>query len=368
MKIDVYCYDDVNNPRCGGGGAFRELQVHRAIAQRHAVRFFTGNFIDAKPSVSLNFTYRHLGLRQNYLLSRISFSVIATLRSLFSGADVIAVPFSIYSPVFTFLFRPRKTVVLFFHVTGRQVFRKYGPFGLLPLLAEKIVLGSARNYITLTDSMAMEIRKRRPSVRAWAGYVSFDTSLLSKYVSDGNFILCFGRMDIHMKGIDILIPAFEKIAESFPRHRLVIAGRSKESDLEWLTNRINESPYRDRIQVIGNASEDEKKKLFHSSTFVCMPSRYEGWNIAAIEAAASSKATLGTRIHGLTDAIRENETGLLVNPENVEELGEKMVLLLNDPALRQRLGKNGYEWAQQFTLDRIAKIQEKFYLEVARKS
>jgi glycosyltransferase involved in cell wall biosynthesis len=98
-----------------------------------------------------------------------------------------------------------------------------------------------------------------------------------------------------------------------------------------------------------------------------MPSRYEGWNIAAIEAAASSKATLGTRIHGLTDAIKENETGLLVRPESIDELSEKMQLLLSDGTLRERLGKNGYVWAQQFTLERVAKIQEDFYLEVAGK-
>jgi glycosyltransferase involved in cell wall biosynthesis len=368
MNIDVYCYDDVNNPRCGGGGAFRELQVHRVIAQRHTIRFFTGNFVHAKPSVSLNFSYRHLGLSRSYLLSRISFSLIATLRSLFSDADIIAIPFSIYSPVFTFLFRPKKTVVLFFHVTGREVFRKYGLFGVLPLLAEKIVLGCGRNYITLTDSMAGMIRKKRPLANAKAGYISFDTSLLSNSRTDENFVLCFGRMDIHMKGIDVLIPAFEKIAASFPSHRLVIAGRSKESDLEWLTNRIKESPYRARIQVVGNASEDEKKRLFHSATFVCMPSRYEGWNIAAIEAAASSKATLGTRIHGLTDAIKENVTGLLVNPENIDELADKMALLLNDKPLREKLGEAGHEWAQQFTLERIAKIQEEFYRDVAGRS
>ncbi len=363
MKIDVYCYDDINNPQCGGGGAYRELQVHLAMARRkHQVRFFTGNFVGAKPSDSPNFIHRHLGFNKSYLISRISFSLIATFRSLFSSADIIAVPFSIYSPVFAFLFKPKKTVVLFFHVTGREVFRKYGVMGLLPLLAEKIALGCGRNYITLTDSMAGELKKRRPSVKVTAGYVSFDPSLLSQTRADDEFILCFGRMDIHMKGIDILIPAFEKIAGAFPLHRLVIAGRAKVSDTEWLRKRVRESSCQGRIQLIINASEEEKKKLFGAATFVCMPSRYEGWNIAAIEAAAHSKATLGTRIHGLTDAIRENETGLLVQPENADELAEKMVLLLKDRALREKLGKNGYEWAQRFTIERIAKIQEEFYL------
>jgi glycosyltransferase involved in cell wall biosynthesis len=113
-----------------------------------------------------------------------------------------------------------------------------------------------------------------------------------------------------------------------------------------------------------NASDDEKKRLFRLATFVCMPSRFEGWNIAAIEAAASSKATIGSKISGLSDAIKDGETGILVPPENVEALAEKMALLLGDSNLRIRLGKNGYVWARKFTLERVAGIQEDFYREV----
>jgi glycosyltransferase involved in cell wall biosynthesis len=365
MKIDVYCYDDVKNPRCGGGGAYRELAVHQQIAKRHHVRFFTGNFAGAISYHENNFNYAHLGLNFSYLISRITFSIAATLRSILSDADIIAIPYSIYSPVLTFLLKPKKTVVLFFHITGKETIRKYGVFGYLSLFAERLVLRTARNFITLTDNMAQEIATHRPSVRVKAGYVSFDMSMLSRTVTDDKFILCFGRIDIHMKGIDVLIPAFEKIAARFPEHRLVIAGRSKESDAERLRQLITRSAYRSRIQCVINASEKEKKELFHSATFVCMPSRYEGWNIAAIEAAASSKPTLGTRIRGLTDAIKEDETGLLVQPENSDELAEKMKVLLSDSALREKFGKNGYVWAQQFTLERVAGIQEDFYVEVA---
>jgi glycosyltransferase involved in cell wall biosynthesis len=364
VNIDVYCYDDVDNPRCGGGGAYRELAVHKLIARRHSIRFHTGNFKGAKNFDEANFHYRHLGCGASYLLSRISFSLIATLRSLFSNADIIAIPYSIYSPVLTFLFKPEKTVVLFFHITGNEVFKKYGLFGLFPLLAEQLVLGTARLFITLTDGMAGELKRRRPGVFARAGYVSFDTSLLSQSGTDEKYILCFGRIDIRMKGLDVLVDAFEKIAGSYPDHRLVIAGRGKESDVVRLRQRIAASPFSGRIDCVTNVPDHEKKRLFHGATFVCMPSRFEGWNIAAIEAAASSKATLGTRIHGLTDAIKENETGLLAPPENAPALAEKMELLLKDDILRKKLGDNGYTWAQQFTFERVAAIQEEFYTSI----
>jgi glycosyltransferase involved in cell wall biosynthesis len=364
MNISVYCYDDVNNPRCGGGGAFRELAVHRAIAARHMVRYFTGAFPGAHDMEEPSFSHRHLGFGWSYLLSRITFSIAATVDSLLSRADIVAIPFSIYSPVLTFLFKPRKTVVLFFHVTGKEAVKKYGLFGFLPWLMERIVLGTGRNFITLTDAMARDIESRRKNVRVRAGYANFDTSMLSEAIDDEHYILCFGRIDIRMKGIDILISAFEKIAGRFPDYSLIIAGRGKESDVAWVKQHAKESLHHDKIKVVINVDNDEKKRLFRGATFVCMPSRFEGWNIAAIEAAASSKATLGTKISGLSDTIQNNETGILVPPDNVEALAEKMVFLINDPWLRTKLGKNGNAWARNFTLEKVAKIQEDFYTEV----
>jgi glycosyltransferase involved in cell wall biosynthesis len=366
VKIDVYCYDDIENPRCGGGGAFRERAVHEHLSERHSIRFFTGNFPGARPIDKSNFTCRRLGLASSYLLSRISFSILATVRSLFSKADVIAVEYSIYSPVLTFLFKPSRTAVLFFHVTGNQVFTKYGILGIFPFFAEKLVLRTARNFITLTDSMAADLSKRRPGVRAVAGYVHFDTGLLSEAVYEDRLVLCFGRIDIRMKGIDILIDAFEKISPQFPGHRLMVAGRGKEADIDWLRQRIGASSVREKMDCLVNPSDAKKKELLHAATIVCMPSRFEGWNIVAIEAAASSKPTVGARIHGLVDSIKENETGLLAQPENSDDLAEKIKLLLADEQLRKRLGAGGHAWAQHFTLDRVAQIQEDFYKKLCR--
>jgi glycosyltransferase involved in cell wall biosynthesis len=361
MKIDVYCYDDVNNPRCGGGGAYREREVHEYLSSRHSIRFFTGNFPGAKRIDRPNFSIRRMGFSGNYLLSRISFAFLATVHALFSRADVVTVEYSIYSPVLSFLIRPKRTVVLFFHVTGTQVFVKYGFFGIFPFIAEKLALRFGRNYLTLTDSMAAEFKRRRPGIRTVAGYVNFDTSLIAPSTRDDHIILCFGRIDIRMKGIDMLIDAFEKTAPNFPDYRLVVAGRGKETDLSWLKHRMETSPFHQKMEFVVNPPDSMKKELLSSATIVCMPSRFEGWNIVAIEAAASSKPTLGTRIHGLVDSIRENETGLLAEPGNSDDLAKKMEILLSSPDLRRRLGAAGPPWAKTFTIERIAGIQEDFY-------
>ena len=95
-----------------------------------------------------------------------------------------------------------------------------------------------------------------------------------------------------------------------------------------------------------------------------MPSRYEGWGIAAVEAQAAGKAVLGTRVSGLRDAVREGETGLLVEAGQPEALAQGMRQLLDQPDLRLRLGRQGREWARRFDWAQIARDQEEVYLKM----
>jgi glycosyltransferase involved in cell wall biosynthesis len=76
------------------------------------------------------------------------------------------------------------------------------------------------------------------------------------------------------------------------------------------------------------------------------------------------KPVVATDIPNLRESVRNNDTGLLAQPESAEDLAEKIALLLKDASLRKKLGLGGYRWAQQFTLNKIALLQETFYAEV----
>ena len=110
---------------------------------------------------------------------------------------------------------------------------------------------------------------------------------------------------------------------------------------------------------------ERKGELLRRSLFVCAPSRYEGWGIAAVEASAAGKAVLGSRIDGLRDAVRDGETGVLVDPGSVDHLEQGMRRLLDDPPLRRSLGEQGRIWARRFDWDRVALDQEAVYLRAA---
>lgn len=362
MKIAFYSYDHVANPDCGGGGAYRDLMINTLLASRHTIHCYYGRFRGAKPSADHGLRISFLGSSLNYPVSRITYALCATLHSLFVKADVIVICYSIFSPVTSFVFRRKNVALELFHLARIEPFRKYSVFGVIPYLFEQCALLFCKNIICINRGMAEYISRKYKNKNVVTVYTGFDSQMLSEEIADDNYILYFGRIDIHMKGIDLLIDSFEQIAPLFPGVRLIIAGRGTHRDTGWVRNRIRDSAVPDNLVFRENVSDAEKISLFHRATFVCMPSRFEGWCIAAIEAAASSKATIGTRIMGLDESIRDRETGILVAPDNVNELADAMTLLLRDPALRNRLGSNGYRRAvQQFTWDAISRQQEMYY-------
>lgn len=80
---------------------------------------------------------------------------------------------------------------------------------------------------------------------------------------------------------------------------------------------------------------------------LCLPSYREGFGTVVIEAAAMGVPTVGTNIYGLTDAVVHGETGLLVEPRNIEELSQALERLLADKQLRISMGAAAMQRARR---------------------
>ena len=361
MRIAIYSYDNVNNPHCGGGGAYRLLAIHRELSARHSVTAYTGHYAGARAYDDGGVKFRQLGFGAGYLLSRVSFAVLATIHSILVRADLVVVDFSAFAPVLGFVFR-RRCVLQFQHFVGREPFRKYSVFGAIPWLAERIALSLCRNVSTSAESVAKVIREKyQPKDVVQATGNGFDASLLGVVPRDDHYLLHLGRLDVRMKGIDTLIDAFERVAPEFPDHSLKLVGRGSERDIEWTRSRLRSSPFAIRMELVTNVSEETKRSLLGAATFICVASRFEGWCIAAVEAAACGKAVLGSRILGLQDAVSEGATALLVPPDDAQAFSDGMRALLNDPTLRQSLEARAKEWARRFTWPEVARLQERIY-------
>jgi len=84
------------------------------------------------------------------------------------------------------------------------------------------------------------------------------------------------------------------------------------------------------------------------------PGVREGWGLNVLEAAACGTPTVAYRVAGLCDSVRDGVTGFLARNGDVKDLANKIVRVLGDEALRERLSRNCLKYARRFSWDRTA--------------
>jgi glycosyltransferase involved in cell wall biosynthesis len=97
-----------------------------------------------------------------------------------------------------------------------------------------------------------------------------------------------------------------------------------------------------------------------------MPSNWEGFGYAAVEAMAAGKAVIGSHVSSLPEIIDDRRTGLLVPPRSPEMLADAMVTLVDNPRLRSSMGKAGARKVENvFSLPTMVAHVEALLLEAA---
>src|SRR4029079_5219080 len=81
--------------------------------------------------------------------------------------------------------------------------------------------------------------------------------------------------------------------------------------------------------------------VLHAMDVFVLPSLYEGFGIAILEAMAAGKAVVATRVGGIPEFVVPGETGLLVEPGNAMALAEAIGCLLRDPEQARHMGNRG---------------------------
>ena len=160
-----------------------------------------------------------------------------------------------------------------------------------------------------------------------------------------NQILFAGRLSPE-KGIDILLNAVQSIKGI----NVLIAGSGPE------INNYTGVPKTGAIRFLGDLDRREIQKLMWQSTLFVLPSRYEGMPMALLEAMACSCPVIATAVGGIPEVIEDYKSGLLVRPEDPEELTHAIETMLADAQLRERLTKKAYALvAERYSIDRTSK-------------
>jgi len=152
--------------------------------------------------------------------------------------------------------------------------------------------------------------------------------------SVGKYYLYVGRLT-EEKGIKTLIDA--AIKADTGQLLLVGDGPLKES----LVNYVKEKNAGRIIEFLGHKSRTEVIDLIKKCNFVVVPSEwYENFPYSILEAFACGKPVIGSRIGGITELVKDNETGLTFTPGISDELRMKIVQLINEPTKILKMGRN----------------------------
>jgi glycosyltransferase involved in cell wall biosynthesis len=183
-----------------------------------------------------------------------------------------------------------------------------------------------------------KLKPDKPKHIAFYSYIS--THVFRRTAEHKNYILFVGH-PYDIKGVDVLIKAFNRISTAYPEMRLQIIGHCE--DRTYYESLANYNP---NITFSKGMEYNKIIKIFEECTFFVLPSRTEGIPRVLVEAMACGKAVIGSRVGGIPEVIVENKTGLLFESENDFELAQKMRLLLDDSIFRKQMGDAGYNRAK----------------------
>ena len=173
-------------------------------------------------------------------------------------------------------------------------------------------------------------------------------------LKESKIILSVGRME-PLKGLDILISAFAGLKD-ISETRLLIVGGDLGSDreikrLRSLTAKLGLS---DRITFTGIVQQTELPKYYGAANVFVMPSYYESFGLATLEAMACGTAVVTSRVGGPMSFVEEGRTGFLVPWACPEPYSERIEMLLSDPALQTRIGLAGAAKAREMGWNTVA--------------
>lgn len=176
-------------------------------------------------------------------------------------------------------------------------------------------------------------------------------------------ILFIGLLE-KIKGLDILLKSVAIVKDKFPQIRLYVAGKgSQEHYLKQLTKKLK---IEDNVEFLGYIHGKDKYSYIKSADIFVVPSRYESFGIAILEAMACESSIIASNVGNIPYLLKNDLAGLTFELDNVDELAEKIIFLLKNRNLREKMGKESSQIAKNFEWDRIAEKTFELYETVRR--
>ena len=158
----------------------------------------------------------------------------------------------------------------------------------------------------------------------------------------------------HIKGMDLVVPAFAEVRKRFPDVQLLVVGDgSLRAAMEQQTMALGCD---DAVTWVGRQPQEVLSQYYSRMDIVLMPSRSEGFGLTAIEAMAHGCVVVASDIGGLPEVVRDGVCGLLHRTEDVADMASKISSLIASPEHCRTMQKNALQHVQKFSFQRYAEL------------
>lgn len=162
-----------------------------------------------------------------------------------------------------------------------------------------------------------------------------------------------GRL-CRQKAQDVFLKAAAKLARIYPDVLFLLAGAPDEPEmLLQLKAQADALDIGHKVRFLGYL--EDIPKIYSILDILVMPSRWEGFGLALVEAMAMGLPIVATDVGGIPEVVVPNETALIIPPENAELIAQAVGRLLKAPDLMAKFSNAGRIRAEQFSHDRIGK-------------
>ena len=190
--------------------------------------------------------------------------------------------------------------------------------------------------------------------------------------NDERIILYVGRF-IDLKGVDYLIRALPGVLEKYPKTKCLLVGSGPMKDgLISLSKRLN---LENKVIFKDKVSQEKLINIYSTANIFILPSiinkkkQTEGLGVVLLEAMACGIPVVGSNVGGIPDIIKDGETGLLTRQKDPDDIAEKVIKLLSDEKLRDKVVENGLNLVRQnFSWEIISDKFLKIYHDVIKMS
>jgi len=356
MKILHLDFDDLKNPM-GGGQAVRTFEINRRLAKRHQITVVTSTYAGAKDEKIEGIQYIRIG-KKSFPWNFLAFlaktpQIVKKYRH-----DLVIENFiPPIGPALTPLFTKKPVIAMVDWAFAWEMSKKYKlPFFLWQDIGIKLY----KNFIFPTQAIRKYLLKgseKNKNIFVAPNLALTDFYEKPKQEKLSDYILFIGRLDIHQKGIDLLLRAYRQVLET-KKIPLIIAGDGR--DKKKIQKEIKKLGLERNVTLIGSVKGEEKYKFFQNAKIVCIPSRYETGCLVALEALAYGKVIVAFDIPVLKETTQNQ--AVYAKAFDTNDYAQKILYAYQNAAkIASKIKIKPLP-----TWEEIAKKQEEFYFACRR--